>query len=119
MIKGRNTLDGEVLPFERKTELLVPYFKPRASTSQAHFRSTSNMENPNDVLANKYDKCLKSIGHVDALRNRKNDIEYEMEHLKQIIEHKQLCLAAGAYGGYGKLLESLHPALQQCTSKHF
>jgi hypothetical protein len=62
---------------------------------------------------------VANIGAVATLRQKKKDLAMEMDHLKRVMEHKKLCLAAGGYGGYGQLLETLHPALQQVTRRDY
>ena len=121
LFKPANTLEGELLRSERKNVLAVPHFvaTQRCSTAPGGMgaRSRSKLTSPNESANRKYEQCINRIGEVDALANRKKDIQAEMEHLNRILEHKRMCLAAGAYGGYGKLLETLHPAIQQLTTK--
>lgn len=114
LMKPRNTLEGQVLKYEQNDQVLAPNYRPpnaRCSTAPLNGSST-----PGQKSSGRYGRCIQGIGNVDALRARKQDIILEMDHLKKIMEHKKLCLAAGGYGGYGKLLETLHPALQQKTA---
>lgn len=116
LIKSRNTLEGELLRSEQKTEILAPNFQPansRCKTAPAATGRSASGRNHN------YDRCIANIGAVSTLRQKKNDLVLEMEHIQKVMEHKKLCLAAGGYGGYGKLLDTLHPALDQVTRKDY
>jgi hypothetical protein len=93
---------------------------PRCKTAMVlGTRSALPLSNPNEKVSAKYEGTLRGIGQVQALRQRKKDLEVEMELIRRIKEHKEICLAAGAYGGYSKLLETLHPALRQVTAQEY
>lgn len=115
LLKSRNTLEGELLKSERKDEVLVPGYQPPNARCRTAPAATGKIVG-RDVS---YERCVSNIGAVEALRQRRKDLALEMEHLQKVMEHKKLCLAAGGYGGYGKLLETLHPALEQVTRKDY
>ena len=124
-VKARDPIEGEFLPYERKSRLLMPEYDTSTSNGRCQTapamgtRNIPKRVNPQDKVNAQYEKCLVGIGQVNALRQRKKDLQMEMEHINRIMEHKKVCLAAGAYGGYGKLLETLHPALQQVTATDY
>ena len=123
MVKPRNPIVNEFQPFERSNKaLLMPSYTSvhaRGKTAPA-LGTRNNVSMGSDParakLSSKYDSCLRSIGQVQALNQKKRDVQVEMEHIRRVLEHKQICLAAGAYGGYRKLIENLHPALRQVTA---
>lgn len=129
MKKPRNPIAGEFLPYNTKAQssdksnLLMPHYTaPNGRCRTAPLLGTRNVQpvtNPKQQVSAKYESCLAGIAQVDALRQRKKDLQEEMDHIRRVMEHKKICLAAGAYGGYGKLIETLHPALNQVTASDY
>lgn len=117
------------MPYESTKELLVPHFAPsnalvtnarcKTAPSAIGTRNVLPVTNPKDKVNARYESCLRGIGQVEALRQRKKDLQMEMDHINSIMEHKKICLAAGAYGGVNQLIETLHPALRQVTAKKY
>lgn len=55
-------------------------------------------------------RFLTDIGKVDALKQRRQVVNAELEQMRKTIKHQQLCMSL--MGG-----ESTHPALQRTTTK--
>jgi len=91
----------------------------RTAPSAIGTRNVLPVTNPKDKVNARYESCLRGIGQVEALRQRKKDLQAEMDHINRVMEHKKICLAAGAYGGVNKLIDTLHPALRQVTANPY
>lgn len=53
---------------------------------------------------------LTDVGRVEALKRRKEIVNAELDHIKNILKHKQICISAGG------TMKTLHPALSQTTT---
>jgi hypothetical protein len=52
---------------------------------------------------------VADIAQVDALKRRKELIQQELEHIKGVLRHKQVCMRSGG------TVKTLHPALAQTS----
>jgi hypothetical protein len=56
----------------------------------------------------KLQSALADISQVEALKRRKELIREELDHIKEVLRHKQVCMRAGG-------TKTLHPALEQTS----
>lgn len=103
-----NIFSNVVFVSSQKRETLArERFQARYSTSLEQLEQGEDGKKARDAALHSY---LTDVGTVQSLKRNKEKLKAELEHVKQVLRHKHICISAGAK------MDTLHPALIQTTT---
>ena len=81
-------------------------FQLGRALEQIETKGTITLSPQKDV---QWERTLGDVARAEGLRRRKQLIQEELEHIKGVLRHKQICMRSGG------TVKTLHPALAQTS----